>query len=441
MKCLARNNFCIWNIIVWSFLLLIISGIGGSSGKAQDLTPQVSFSWQRKIANTSIVTTCGKYLWVYSVKQHSIFILSLRDGHIKKEIPIEKQEIGELVTAMDCYQGELLVATRRMLTNEHQLSLFSLRDYNSTLNQSGQDELALKRSWPTTDKKIFIRDIFCQSNGCYLVKEDLFFSSDLKTWQKIDVPPSKEVEYIKLEKQKNPFGDWQDKMRMSKGRYSRILITPQKDLLLLDPLRTSIVKYPQFSGAIIDHSLLKKWGKWGRWDGTFMYPKAMSYLSGLSLLSIIDAGLKLVFLYDLEGEVKGHISLANDHRFDYPLDQAAKGNNLYIADFLGNMVHAINIPSDLDVGEKKQIENIEELLHTNLFFHKEVIESLSKNVDVLQIHCIADADGENLNTKGWWHERKLVYMVYMWAATATATYRQLTDFRSMFDCSHFSSDR
>ena len=311
--------------------------------------------FKKKLPTPSIIEKCGDHLFVYSVSEMAIFKLSPLSGDIVETIKSIKGRVIPKVTALGCYKQQLVIAGS---VSKKNIILFEEKEFVIPENSS------------------FIRSIACSKKQCLFVSDKIFISSNLERYKVLHIPSSQDIsKYSKEQKRsENPFDSWQDDLIINSGRYFQAEMSQGEELYLLDSLRSSIVILPKVDQ--IEKSI--KWGKWGGWEGQLMYPKGLSLLEKQSSVVVTDVGLKLLFVFNKQGEFLGKVGpddTNKNSRFSYPIDVASEHNMIWAIDFLDNYLVALKIiklekdsTTDLDV---------DQYLHKNLFQHGLVLKQFS----------------------------------------------------------------
>jgi len=350
------------------FLLYLFLFTPFSKALSKEMRVKIKFS--SNITAPSIIEYCREFLWVYSVEKNGVFQVSPVTGktllfHSAKKLfshLLAKDPFLEIhITALGCRIDKLLVA-----------GMEKGYAYGTHLFYTDKDFGEI--DYP--EKSEHIRDIHCFKEKCIFIDKNTYTSSDLKNFEALPIPSPGEITRKDSLKELNPFENWQDKHVISKEQYMRALITKDKTLYLMDPLRVNIVTYKNFNFNVgLKKKYFIKWGKWGGWEGQMMFPRSITFLDELDKIAISDSGLKYIFIFEPDGDYWDKIEIrgGKDH-LSYPIDIASRGNIIYAADFRKNRVLAIEI---LEPGEKaeRKAKDIDDLLHKDLFKRPEVVNS------------------------------------------------------------------
>ncbi len=314
--------------------------IGSCISVFADFSVQAKRLYEIEIPGPSIVEVCGYHLWVYSVGEKAIWEVDPNTGNVTTKTPLSELQISGIVTAFGCKDQKLLIASfdkssRTAKLNTHVLSGGSL-----------------------------VRDIFCNASSCYVIRDKIYHSQNLKTWTEVSIPLSADIPKKKQEGE-HYFSNWQDQFLVAQGSYFRGLAMPDQKLLLLDAVRSGVVTYD------VNHT--EKWEAWGFRKGSLLFPKGFAILSS-DVLVISDVGLKLISFFERNGKYLGSMGTdGKDQRFGYPMDIAAVGHTIYSVDFFANKLRAFTIEKILSIESSKKFK-----VQENLFRHPDVAKYFSE---------------------------------------------------------------
>ncbi|HCM40470.1 MAG: hypothetical protein A2X97_15130 [Bdellovibrionales bacterium GWA1_52_35] len=347
---------------------------------------------------------CAGNLWVYSARNRSLQQLHPQTGTTLATTTLISVGLDGHVLALGCTGKALLVALQKRQGLSDRT--FSLARLAVTPAEGAKYKLGRAQAVPAPGKGL-IRDIFCRGNSsfCFLIRDRIYKTSDLKKWQPANIALSKDIPFSNTNLEENPFVNWQDDFIIASGQYFRGgFLNKEKEstLYLLDPLRVAITRFPVGAASSpIDQEIKgQKFGRWGVWEGRLMSPKGITHFSsaGKTYFAISDITLKLVFIFTEEGQYIGSTGIdGNAARFNYPLDltSAPEGNTIYVADFGGSKVTAMDLNPEatpaapvLDIANAK----IEDVLRKNFFRDPEVLKDRSRT------RCLSCHDGLEINS-------------------------------------------
>lgn len=318
-------------------------------GVSAELVIQATHDYDQEISGPSVVEVCGNNLWVYSVGAKSIYEMDPDSGSVLHQTGLSQLHIQGTITALGCMEQKLVLAS--FLKDSHEVSFHSLL---TPITVSS-------RRLPGHE---WVRDIFCRGLSCYLIRDKIYHSRDLKKWDEVQIPSSANIPKRSLQKEAL-FSNWQDQFLVAQGSYFRGWVTPNDKLLLLDSIRSAIVTY--------EPHRMEKWESWGFRRGNLLFPKGFAVLNN-NVIAISDVGLKLISFFDLNGQYLGSVGADGpDKRFGYPLDIAVSDNRLFVIDFFKNTLSAFDIKF-----ESLEKKDIPKLIHENLFRHPEVSQYFSE---------------------------------------------------------------
>ena len=329
----------------------------------------------------STLTYCNGALWAYSVGTGMVTKLEATTGKILKSLGVSiiiKKKVADFeVVSLACFNDQLLLGG--IIFNSEKIRI------TNALYSYSPKQGFIAKNIPESDTHL--RDINCGKKKCTVIQGEVHISEDLDNWSRLKVPASSKITNKKSRPDINPFADWQDKFVLGSGRYIRGSFAGADQLFLLDSLRASIVSVNGVQKYLDGAGALNKWGKWGGWEGQLMFPKAISYIKKYDVLAVSDVALKFVFIYTKQGDYIGKLgSDADNVPYRYPLDLEVHADTIFIADFQNNAVIATQITS---VNKQFEIdrEDIDALLHQNLFKRSDIRE------DLVKTRCLNCHDG------------------------------------------------
>lgn len=292
-----------------------------------------------KVPSPLLVTECEQGLWVYSQTENSLYKMGTNEVY-----PIREKDLKNL-TNLTCYENRFLVSYSEGKKNKQQHLAFLKKDSGGFYSYSTKVVVPRKGS---------IADLNCVGNKCYLISSGTVFSStNLEKWQQIKIPKKEKIDHIKIDISSNPFDDWNDKLSVFPGEYTRVLAHKGGGLTLLEPFAANIV--------VKKEEIFSRWGQWGAWEGYLMVPKSIQ-ATDEEIYFIGDVGLKLIFVYGPKGEYYGVLSFKEKSKdkwieVKYPIRMLWKRPHLYVLDFLENEVLRIQINLKPEELKKKLIES------------------------------------------------------------------------------------
>ena len=312
---------------------------------------RAKYLYEVKIPGPSIIEPCADHLWVYSVEGKDLWKVNPQTGSVLTQTLLSKLNIQWPITALGCYNQKLLAASIDKTSHTAYFHIF---------------EEPSKVSTQVLQGKNIVRDIFCDISSCYLIRDKLYRSQNLKNWDEVSISSSSDIPKLKSEKE-HYFSNWQDQFLIAKGSYFRGFSDPRtKNLLLLDSIRSAIVTWSP--------SHAEKWESWGFRRGNLLFPKGFAILNQ-DVLVISDVGLKLISFFNRQGKYFGSIGAdGKNQRFGYPLDIAIIGNTLYSVDFLANKLVALAIEHIPEKDSPTPALKVQE----NLFRHPDVVKYFSE---------------------------------------------------------------
>ncbi len=325
-----------------------------------------ALAFQTKIANPTRIAVCQDKLWVYDRSARELVTLDLKEGSVLSRAPLPIKKKFLHLSALACYKNQLIFSVE---ISKHP-SQSSIHFLSLDLPQSIE--------WNSR-----IDSITCNDQACFVLSKGLLYrwknptekSSQLET---VRMPELKSIRSTQWDTEANPFADWAEHMGQADGRLSRALLLPTGTLLLVDTFRAHIVKK---EGQQLTH-----WGEWGVWEGQLYRPKTLVFFK-LGLLAVLDAGLKIITFFDLEGHYKG--TLLNSSKkippFQWPIDIAANESRIFVADQKAGTIEAYDVrPSEI---LRAPAKNQDSLLRTNLFRRADRVQ------DTTNDRCLNCHDG------------------------------------------------
>ena len=358
------------------FAFLVVSFATALSPFAFAEKVPVKAKFTTAIESPSVITACENALWAYSTQTRNVIRINPESGAVQSMTPATALKIDGNVIAIGCSTKKLLIAAQKRGDSN--------RTYSLTVVPIADGKLGAGRSVKLPGSGP-IRDLFCRPHTqiCYAIRDQIFRTYDLVSWQEASIPRSRGVPSSEVNTEENPFAGWQDQFIIASGQYFRGSVLDTK-LFLLDPLRSSVVSVDLKSNQD------QKWGRWGVWEGRLMSPKGMAPLDGYFAIS--DVGLKLVFIFTPEGKYIGSIGAdGGAARFNYPLDIAAIGKSLYVADFGGNKVYGFDT-NPAATPPLKPSSKLEDVIRQNLFRDPTVLKARART------RCLSCHDGLQINS-------------------------------------------
>jgi predicted CXXCH cytochrome family protein len=324
--------------------------------KIKDIPVKLVFETQ--VASPIAIVYCKKYLWTFSVANQKIINLDPQNGKIIKEFNLSSLGLTERPTdlaAMSCRENHLFIVINSKAQN------FILE------TEYKQDSLEIVRKM-IIPRKARTTDFFCDLKQCWLLQDKPLISTDLKKWTLVDIPEFQNLKKSLGHPELDPFEDWQSTLILAKGRYSKGAVNSIGETVLLDSTRSqAVTPITLLSGK----SEWQKWGSYGAWEGSFLSPKSLAFVTD-DILAVTDAKLKSVFLFKRNGLYLGVLAMnpTNIYSPTYPLDLTSDHNRLFVADFGANKITAVDIlqlQSNVDLEKDLNIRK-------NLFRRDEVFK-------------------------------------------------------------------
>lgn len=361
-------------VIIISVLAISLASIQVQALELQALrTIPAKLLFQTHIDSPSFLTDCGGWIWTFSVLQNSLYAIDSNTGASTRsfEFPGSKTK-GTDVSALSC-RGQRLFVLVNGEGNETKPQIYEFLVERARLKL----ESLKKTLFPYRGRAT---DLFCNPDKCWLLQGKLWVSENLRNWRDVSPPKILNIPLLHSNPVINPFEDWQSTLVLAEGKYSKGAASVTGQVSLLDPFRSQVVTQMG--------SDWKRWGSFGAWEGRFLAPKAILYLSK-HIMAIADTKLKAIFLFNDEGQYLGLISSDEGKIFspDYPLGLASLGSQLYLADFRANRVKALDLHDFSSKVEKPDPMNIRQ----NLFRRPEVLKDEASNL------CLNCHDGTQSN--------------------------------------------
>lgn len=343
--------------LFYFFLIYAIICLPAFSNEEKQLRSlPVNTAYEVSIEHPGPLTICRRNLWVFSESLQNLYSLDIKSGKIINAYPLSDQGKSPIdVAALSCQKESLLL----LLNTDKNVKIWELKETGTNL-KTLREYILPNKSRAT--------DLFCNDTDCWVLQGQLLKSSDLKKWEPITVPAPPQLKKINEDLKLDPFQDWQASLNLAQGAYVKGDINTKNQLALLDPFHSQVVVNKDLKNK---NSPWLKWGKFGAWEGSFLSPKAFQFIDE-STLAIADTKLKAIFLFSLEGTYQGILTLASEKIFspDYPMEIVSHDHRLFVADFRGNKVIAVDI-----LKTKIQELNTPELaIRQNLFRREEVLK-------------------------------------------------------------------
>ncbi len=314
------------------------------------------------ISSPASIKECDGYVWAYSVGERSIY--KIKDNLIIKQLSLEKFK-GE-VTAIGCDNLKRLIIATEFRNKKGQKKQF-LYDFKTA------------RPFKTPGQGV-ITDIDCDGSRCLVLQGDLYKTNSFSSYDNISFKSSR---YIETEKHpNNPYRNRILDDVLPAGSYFRVKSLSNGGIVLLDPIRSSII--------ISMNGKVKKWGKWGVWEGRIVYPKDIAIIDN-RYIAVSDVALKHIFIFDLEGNYIGAVRDEETSHFGYPIKMDVVGNKLYVADLLKNQISIFKF-GNISNTKKAEVNNLSDLVRKNIFRDPGVHENYSL------IRCLNCHDGQKINS-------------------------------------------
>ena len=304
------------------------------------------------IQSPSFLTLCENQLWAFSEANLDLEQFDPNTGNLKNKYPIQNlYNSGSKVdvSALTCQGNRLLV-------------LMNGEDKGVILEIQTEPKVQLLKTFPLPMKQR-ATDLFCNLTQCWILQERPMTTFDLKKWSEVWAPFPDEMKKVYAHPDLNPFEDWQATLNLAKGKYTRGAIDKYGQFVLLDLFHSQAI--------IRTGAEWQKWGSFGAWEGSFLAPKAITFVAE-NTLAVADAKLKAVFLFRRDGMYLGVLSLGASQVFSpgYPLGLAVYEGRLFVSDFFSNKIFALDLRF-----LSSQVETAEAVtVRKNLFRREEVLK-------------------------------------------------------------------
>ncbi|PIP93371.1 MAG: hypothetical protein COW00_20375 [Bdellovibrio sp. CG12_big_fil_rev_8_21_14_0_65_39_13] len=309
-----------------------------------------------EIAAPTKLTICQNYLWASSLHSQEIKAFDLQKGDLKKSFSFPKGKSWK-VSGLNC-------------VNDHVAASFWNPETKTAQIVISQNQVKAITHLPGRGDVKAIQWI----DGYYFLLQDQFYRTrDFKNYQDQKILTRKELKPSDSELKKNPFAQWQNSMPITSGHYIDFFFNNNR-FWFLDAFMQTVMS----TKSIWPLEDFKPLGEWGVWEGSLMFPKAMTFFD--REIVIADSGLKLLNRYDSAGRYVDSYTIENlEKRFDYLIDVASSSKVVFAADFLKNKIYALN----LNVADQMRSG----VFRRNHFQHPEV----TKDWD--QVRCLNCHDG------------------------------------------------
>lgn len=320
----------------------------------QNIPAELAF--ETKIESPSHLSLCNEELWIFSVSTQQLISIDPNKGNIKKTFPISDNGATPVdIAALACKKNQLYV----LINSKPKGKILEV--------QTKTEDLKITKEY-ALPSKARASDLFCNIDECWLLLDKPFTSKNLKNWLEIIVPPPQELKKINAHPHLDPFEDWQATLNLANGNYVKGTLDKDHNPALLDPFHTQVVVNVSPENKNISW---KKWGSFGAWEGSFLSPKAITYVKE-NTLAIADSKLKAIFIFQRDGTYVGIITLGTKNIFapDYPMGLASFGKRLFVSDFRANKIIAVDIKKY--ESDFKETTNLS--IRQNLFRRDEVLK-------------------------------------------------------------------
>lgn len=313
----------------------------------------IELKFESFVESPSHISLCNGNLWAFSESSQKLIAINSKDGKILKQFAIPGVAAGVDATdvaAMTCQNSRLYLLVNAIPEGRIIEIQAKLDDFKTT-NQFGLPQ------------KSRATDLFCNNSQCWLLQDQPLMTVNFRKWQKNWVPFPLELKKVYAHPELDPFEDWQRSLVLAKGKYTKGAIDSHNQYVFMDPFHAQAV--------IRTGAEFVKWGSFGAWEGSFLSPKALTFVRE-NILAVADTKLKAVFIFRRDGVYLGVLAWGPQMVFspDYPLGMVADGSRLYVADFRANKIFAVDIKE-----YKSNLEDIEPLtIRQNLFRREEVLK-------------------------------------------------------------------
>lgn len=275
--------------------------------------------FEAEVKNPSKLSVCGDNLWTLSVEKQNLAVIDLKTkNQTAVELPKELHRPMS-VTSLSCFLGRVLI-----LVKDKQSAV--LLRASPDPSRRGFEKLSL----PPTGR---IFDLFCDNNNCGILAEKGFFrSGNLITWKKMEVPKLLDMDLVGARPDMNPFEHWQDSLVQAQPFFLRGAFLPGGEQMFLDGLRA------QFGFSHMGQ--WRRWGKFGAWEGSLYAPRAFA-VGEFGQVFVADAQLKAIFVFKLNGQFLGSLSLDQKSIYSPKFVQGItiQSGIIYVADFFANRIY------------------------------------------------------------------------------------------------------
>lgn len=349
-----------------SALLILLISINSLRLHAVEIKPLRSIpfklAFEISVSSPSLISVCGKSLWSFSESSQTIFEFDLKNGKLKSSFTMSQANLGNQnvdVAAITCQLNRLLV-------------LVNSQPKGKILEFYTEQGFRLDKTY-SVPLKGRATDLFCNLYQCWILQDKPMITYDLKKWTEVWAPFPPEMKKVYAHPDLNPFEDWQATLNLAKGRYIRGAIDNYSQFVLLDPFHAQAI--------IRTGAEWKKWGGYGAWEGSFLSPKAITFIAE-NTLAVADVKLKAIFIFRRDGTYIGLLANTNSQIFtpDYPMGLAINEGRLFVSDFRANKISALDL-----IHLNAQFEKIQILtVRQNLFRRQEV---LNDSPSTLCLNC------------------------------------------------------
>lgn len=305
------------------------------------------------------MTICSKELWVFSESTQNLMSVNIANGKILKNFPLSYKGKNPIdVAAIACKNDRLYI-------------LINAQPSGRILEISTNvEKLTLTNEFLLADNSKRASHLSCNSEKCWLLQDKPFISDNFKSWKSFPVQSPPELKKVNSNPKENPFEDWQATLNLAQGKYTKVILNNSNQVALLDPFHAQVVINNDFSKPNTDW---KKWGRFGAWEGSFLAPKAITFLSN-KIIAISDTKLKSIFIFDFEGSYLGVLVDKKTNKVltpDYPIAMTSQNDLIVISDFRNNKIIGLRLPP-LETIEKSSSNPIN--IRHNLFRRDEVLK-------------------------------------------------------------------
>lgn len=288
----------------------------------------------------SVLTVCNEKLWVYSITRSELIEVHLESGMILGFHPLAPLDLAKNhfeVTALACrWNQPLLLANSKNTNGAARIYRFLPQASYFPFPHRGR-----------------VTDLFCQDRDCIAINQKIYQSSDLESWNLVDLPLDVQARRLAPSEvsganEVNPFRFWQEDLTLAQAFLSRGAISKWGTIAVIDLFKTKIEILSAAKGNGDSEpggqrlwQSESQWGKFGAWEGSFLAPQFLGYLAGKRLL-VSDGKLRSLFVFSELGEYLG--LLADSRGIPIRPQQlqglAGDGRRLYLSQFADNRVSA-----------------------------------------------------------------------------------------------------